>query len=574
MVEGNSDLTPQKLIGVFNPAKVMSEGFKKEYFEPGPLTKAMINGGLLYIEEFNRMPEETMNVLIRAAEDREIVIPRYGVVKAKPTFRIICAMNPYDDVGTGRISRALLDRFCRLKLTYQSRSEEIEIVRRKTRCNVKWLIELAVDLVRETRRHPLLKMGSSVRGAIDMVLIALKLSKLSGNIINYDILLDSAILGISSKIWCKDPSIDPETIIKEILDKLLTSKGVPKTFEVKIEGEKPDEEKFQEVNEQDQEVEKGMNASSEGKSVEERRKAEFNDFDSETLDMVRLYAKISPIRAYLLVRDRIGFEKYLSILEKATRIGNLKALETYAYMAPYLPEEVKRKAQNLALQLVVKVSASIAKGIKSGKTITVPFKWSYMDINIDKTIENILDHGYKGLDLLAVYEQAYKDYGFAVIIDRSASMAGYKITLAALVAATIAYACRNRRYSVLAFNTEVEFLKKFNDYVDVEELVDNILSLKAYGYTDIALGIVEAYKELKANNVSKTIGILITDGEWTAGDNPLKYAPLFDKLHVICVPSKWVGFARAIATKGHGSFHFITEFKSIIPALRKCLLEG
>jgi MoxR-like ATPase len=51
IVEGNIDLTPAKLVGYFNPAKVMADSYQPEYFEKGPLTKAMEGGGILYIDE-------------------------------------------------------------------------------------------------------------------------------------------------------------------------------------------------------------------------------------------------------------------------------------------------------------------------------------------------------------------------------------------------------------------------------------------------------------------------------------------------------------------------------------------
>jgi len=64
IIEGNVDLTPAKLVGHFNPAKVMSDSYQPEYFEKGPLTMAMEGGGIFYIEEFNRMPADVSNVLI------------------------------------------------------------------------------------------------------------------------------------------------------------------------------------------------------------------------------------------------------------------------------------------------------------------------------------------------------------------------------------------------------------------------------------------------------------------------------------------------------------------------------
>ena len=51
-VEGNADLTPSKLIGHHNPARVLREDYSPDNFVDGPLLQAMRAGGFLYIEEF------------------------------------------------------------------------------------------------------------------------------------------------------------------------------------------------------------------------------------------------------------------------------------------------------------------------------------------------------------------------------------------------------------------------------------------------------------------------------------------------------------------------------------------
>src|SRR5690606_41875604 len=63
-VEGNADLTPAKLVGHHNPARVLREDYSADNFVVGPLVDAMQQGGLLYIEEFNRAPEDTLNTLL------------------------------------------------------------------------------------------------------------------------------------------------------------------------------------------------------------------------------------------------------------------------------------------------------------------------------------------------------------------------------------------------------------------------------------------------------------------------------------------------------------------------------
>jgi len=113
-VEGTAELTPARLVGHFDPATVLTEGYSPQVFVDGPLLRAMRSGALLYVEEINRVPEETLNALVTVMSEREIVVPRLGRVEAEDGFRLVAAMNPFDAVGTGRISGAFMDRVCRL----------------------------------------------------------------------------------------------------------------------------------------------------------------------------------------------------------------------------------------------------------------------------------------------------------------------------------------------------------------------------------------------------------------------------------------------------------------------------
>ena len=45
---------------------------------------ALRAGGLLYVEEINRVPEETLNVLITVMSEAELTVPRLGPVRAEP----------------------------------------------------------------------------------------------------------------------------------------------------------------------------------------------------------------------------------------------------------------------------------------------------------------------------------------------------------------------------------------------------------------------------------------------------------------------------------------------------------
>jgi MoxR-like ATPase len=206
-VEGNAELTPARLVGHFDPARVLAEGYDPEVFVDGALVSALRDGSLLYVEEINRVPEETLNVLVTVMSERELHVPRLGRVAAAPGFRLVAAMNPFDAVGTARISGAIYDRVCRLAVTYQSAAEEQAIASKVVGSVDPSWAALVVELVRLTRSHPDLRVGSSVRGAIDMCAVAVSLAELRDTeITDPSVSLDSALVALSGRIRLREGS--------------------------------------------------------------------------------------------------------------------------------------------------------------------------------------------------------------------------------------------------------------------------------------------------------------------------------------------------------------------------------
>jgi len=218
-VEGNADLTTAKLVGHHNPSQVMREDFSATTFVEGPLVHAMRVGGFLYVEEINRAPEDTLNALLTAIAEREITVPRVGIVRAEPGFRVVASMNPFDNVGTARISRSVHDRLCRVVIGYQTAEEEREIVARRTGSTDENLIDVAVDLTRATREHDSIRQGSSVRGAIDFVFVAEQLLELENEtkVTTADDLFDAMLVALSGRIEVEDTADrTAEDILREI----------------------------------------------------------------------------------------------------------------------------------------------------------------------------------------------------------------------------------------------------------------------------------------------------------------------------------------------------------------------
>ncbi len=130
-IDGDDRFTEDKLVGWFEPSKIMKKGYSKDSFVAGPLVECMLEGKILFINELNRMPEGVQNLLLPAMDEGEIQINHIGSIKAKKGFCVIGTQNPGDFVATSDLSEALKDRFEYLGLTALSSKEMLQAVEEK-----------------------------------------------------------------------------------------------------------------------------------------------------------------------------------------------------------------------------------------------------------------------------------------------------------------------------------------------------------------------------------------------------------------------------------------------------------
>ena len=207
---------------------MLREDYSPDNFVDGPLLRAMREGGFLYIEEFNRAPEDTINTLLTAMAERQVTVPTAGTVSAAATFRVIASMNPYDNVGTIRLSTSVHDRICRLAVSYQDAAAERGIVALRAPLpglpalpadRYERLVADAVAVTRATREHPDIRQGSSVRGAIDLTLVAGQLLNLRGTAAEAypELVYDAMVVALSGRIFL-DETVDatPEAVLRQI----------------------------------------------------------------------------------------------------------------------------------------------------------------------------------------------------------------------------------------------------------------------------------------------------------------------------------------------------------------------
>ncbi len=165
----DENVTPSRLIGSFDPALVVRNGRNISSFEPGPLIRAMVEGGLFVAQELNRATEFAQNSLIAPLEERHYHLFPIGMVKAHENFAFVSTQNPIETAGTYRLSKVLVDRMGSwIRLDYPDKETEMEIIKENTPAFA--LPESALtkiyDIVNDTRNTASLEIPASPRSGI------------------------------------------------------------------------------------------------------------------------------------------------------------------------------------------------------------------------------------------------------------------------------------------------------------------------------------------------------------------------------------------------------------------------
>ncbi|GEM_PF-478261 len=504
-VTGDEQLTAFSLVGSFDPALVLHGGFKPEYFTPGPLVQAMERGGLLYLEELNRAPSGVLNVLLTCLSDGYLDVPRFGRVHAAPGFTVVGACNPLDDVGTGRLARGLADRFVTLELDYQSREEEIEIVRRRARPPREGLIAFAVDVARATRTHPELRYGASVRGAIDFVHLVEGVGLETLEQETFELLGCSAYAG---KVRVK-PTVARSAceIVVELMRTLLARQFGGNLEQLKLASAPWGDP-----------VEAGV----EDPIV---REEEGNDRQGgNRAGRARQRPEEIPGLAKGGGSEEAGRSRAVPVMERAQAlpVSAPQVEELGADRGDALAEaaEVRR----WAAQLVLRKAGELWDGHGQRANHTLQSEpWALVgqgELDLEGSLAAYVRTGGRldtsDLRLLARAREARR---YLILVDHSGSMVGRKLLLGAVLAAVLSQLSGQGRgdYAVLAFDDRVRQIKGFGEEHDLDTVVETILRLPEGRATDLSRAFLQA-AELVAERPEATDCILISDCMPTRGD--------------------------------------------------------
>jgi MoxR-like ATPase len=220
-IDCSEETLTHNLIGYFDPPLVIAKGYCEDSYVYGPLATAMMKGGCLFINEINRMPESTQNILLTALDEKILEIPKLKTIQANKTFFVIATLNPSAHVGVTVLGEALKDRFIWIKLDYQKPEEEVEIIKKEVNFNgeIHELATISQEIIQITRGITSIQRGSSVRGAIDLAALISQYED-KNDPRNW---IEAAIMALYNKIETEDGSSkSKEEVITDIVLAVLT----------------------------------------------------------------------------------------------------------------------------------------------------------------------------------------------------------------------------------------------------------------------------------------------------------------------------------------------------------------
>ena len=216
-IDCNEETLSHNLVGYWDPPLVISKGYIEGSYIYGPLPLAMMNGGCLFVNEINRMPESTQNSLLTSLDEGLLDIPKLKTIHANKDFFVVATQNPSAHVGVTVLGEALKDRFIWVHLDYQNPEEEIKIIKQEAKFKNSDDPEIAVlcqRIVQYTRESTSLRRGSSIRGAIDLADLIID-SESKHSVQKW---IDRAIMALYNKIELEDGIAKSKTeIIKDIV---------------------------------------------------------------------------------------------------------------------------------------------------------------------------------------------------------------------------------------------------------------------------------------------------------------------------------------------------------------------
>lgn len=241
-IQFTPDMLPSDVTGI----SVFNQKTREFEFRPGP-----IHAQIVLVDEINRATPKTQSALLESMEERQVTVDGHTYPLETP-FMVLATQNPIEYEGTFPLPEAQLDRFMlRIKLGYPQKDEEIEILNRQQHnhpidqleqvVSVEELLaaqeaikeiyideqvkQYIVEVVRQTRAHPDVYLGSSSRGALAIYRLGQARAAMFGrDFVLPDDVKALASVALSHRIIvgpaARIKDVAPDTIVEEILGRV------------------------------------------------------------------------------------------------------------------------------------------------------------------------------------------------------------------------------------------------------------------------------------------------------------------------------------------------------------------
>jgi magnesium chelatase subunit D len=196
------------------------------------------------------------------------------------------------------------------------------------------------------------------------------------------------------------------------------------------------------------------------------------------------------------------------------------------------------------------------------------------DVDLEATLERADGRRPESAEAIVSRAWGAAPRALCLLVDRSGSMTGRAVALASVAAAAVVDAASNRlRTGVIAFAAEPLVLRDLRSETPSERVIDDLLSLRGHGVTDLARALEAASAQLRHVPPGGRTAILMSDCIHTRGADPLAAAGAFDALHVLVTSDDpdALSAAAGLARRGNGRLLPATELTQLAAGLQTLL---
>ncbi len=243
-IQATPDLLPSDIVGTFIYDPKTSD------FKP---RKGPIFANIVLFDEINRASPRTQSALLEAMQERQVTIEGITFKLPEP-FMVIATQNPIEMEGTFPLPEAQLDRFLlKIIVEHPDHNESKEILKRIHSIEEfrvepvaeatdiltirsmlpavkvsEEVLEYIVNIVEETHRHPMVRLGGSPRATIALYLCSKANALISGR----DFVIPDDVKFVAHPILRHRILLKPEAELEgittdKVIDEILNKVPVP-----------------------------------------------------------------------------------------------------------------------------------------------------------------------------------------------------------------------------------------------------------------------------------------------------------------------------------------------------------